>query len=299
MNETSLFITLVNDPVEINPVRLLIDSIRTFGGPMGGCPIWLFVSDLSLCNLNDWAFLRVDVHPLKALLPDLKYPFKNKVAACAQAESQLPPEIRSLIWLDPECLVVQPPVLFDLDDYFDTAVRPVHHRNIGALTSEPLDPFWKGILDELGLPKLEFAVESFLDSQTLHAYFNSHGFAVNPRLGILQRWQDHFEHLITNQDFQDTACPDERHRIFLFQALLSTLLASSVDQDRIRILPPVYNYPYNLYRQIIKPNKVGSLNELVCFTYEDRTIQPAAVNDIDIHEPLRSWLANKTALPHD
>lgn len=294
MNETCLFITLVSDPVEINPVRLLIDSIRTFGGPMSGCPIWLFVSDPSLGKLYDWASLRVDVHPLKALVPHLKYPFKNKVAACAQAESQVPNEIRSLIWLDPECLVVQPPVLFDLDDNFDAAVRPVHHRNIGALASGPLDPFWMGILDELGHPELDFIIESFIDSEPLHAYFNSHGFAVNPRLGILQRWQYHFERLITNQDYQDTACPDERHRIFLFQALLSTLLASSVNQDRIRILPPVYNYPYNLYGQIKKPAKVSALNELVCFTYEDRTIQPAAVNDIGIHEPLLSWLAKKT-----
>jgi len=32
------------------------------------------------------------------------------------------------------------------------------------------------------------------------------------------------------------------------------------------------------------------MNDLVCFPYEDRALRPGAVTDIQIREPLRSWL---------
>jgi hypothetical protein len=32
------------------------------------------------------------------------------------------------------------------------------------------------------------------------------------------------------------------------------------------------------------------LNDLVSITYEDRSLDPAIVDDIGIREPLRSWL---------
>jgi len=73
--------------------------------------------------------------------------------------------------------------------------------------------------------------------------------------------------------------------------LLSTLVATSVDPARLRILPPYYNYPYNLQDRIPSDRRLAIINEAVCFTYEDRPIHPAAVTGIEVHEPLRAWLA--------
>lgn len=67
---------------------------------------------------------------------------------------------------------------------------------------------------------------------------------------------EQFEQLVCNQQFQETACQEERHQIFLFQAVLSALVDLSLDEQRIRILPPTYNYPYNLQGQIGKAQRV-------------------------------------------
>ena len=76
---------------------------------------------------------------------------------------------------------------------------------------------------------------------------------------------------------------------------MSTLIASSVDEGRIRILPPSYNYPYNLQGYIGNSQCAGVLNELVSLTFEGRAIHPKSVMNIEIREPLRTWLELRVA----
>ena len=82
------------------------------------------------------------------------YYFAGKVCASAQAEELATPGVRSLIWIDPACLIVRPPLLFDLGQSFDAAVRPVHIRNVGLPPGEPLNGFWKKICQIVLLPVL-------------------------------------------------------------------------------------------------------------------------------------------------
>ena len=116
-------------------------------------------------------------------------------------------------------------------------------------------------------------------------------FAIDPSLGLLRRWYECFEALVADQDFRTESCADDLHQIFLHQAVLSALLATAVEPARIRVLPPAYNYPYNLHQAVPFDRRAASLNDLVCITYEDRSLDPNVVDDIDIHEPLGSWLA--------
>ncbi len=127
-------------------------------------------------------------------------------------------------------------------------------------------------------------------ARRLRAFFNSHGFAVRPGLGICGRWLELFEALVEDAAFQGAACNDELHRIFLFQAAFSALVATAVAPPRIRILPPSYNYPYNLQARVPDARRAVALDDLVSFTYEGRTLRPAEVEDVEIREPLRSWL---------
>jgi hypothetical protein len=212
------------------------------------------------------------------------------VFACSQAEKIVPPETKSLVWIDPNCLIVQPPLLFELGDLFDAAVRPVHIRNVGLTVTDPLDEYWRGIYSVIGVDDIQGTVDSFVDNQRLRSYFNSHAFSINPALGIMRRGYDKFEALVRDLDFQERACKDDLHQIFLFQATLSVLLATSISSNSLRILPPTYNYPYNLQARIPSEKRASAVNDLICFTYEDRVIEPDAVTDIQIHEPLRSWL---------
>jgi hypothetical protein len=285
-----VFLTKVRTSAEKASARLLIDSLRTFGGEMSDHPFWVFAVDPSNVPCNDLAGPQVKVLPLSTPEAIKQYPFADKVFSCAQAESLVPTETRSLIWMDPDCLIVQPPRLFDLSADCDAALRPVHIRNIGLSLSEPLDIFWKGVYAAVGVDDVGSTVDSFVDRQRLRAYFNSHGLAINPARGLFRRWSEHFKQLVINKEFQTAACRDLPHRIFLFQAVFSTLAASALDIHRIRILPPTYNYPYNLQDQVPEDRRARLLNDLVCFTYEGRSIHPEKVKDIEIHDPLRSWL---------
>jgi hypothetical protein len=109
----------------------------------------------------------------------------------------------------------------------------------------------------------------------------------------MQRWYELFQQLVGDALFQAKACADELHQVFLFQALLSTLVATSIEPARIRILPPTYNYPYHLQDMIPADRRFSSLNETVCFTYEDCNIHPNLVTGIDLREPLRTWLETR------
>jgi hypothetical protein len=271
------------------------DLIRSFGGALSGCPILLFESQPEAAD--PWRSGEAGVKVFPLIVPDdlEGYPLAAKVYACARAEDRARESgARSLIWIDRCCLVVGPPVLFDLGGSFDAAVRPVHHRNVGISAGAPLDEYWQQVYEAVGIRDTSAVVETFVEAERIRAYFNTHAFAVNPGKGLLREWYEVFRTLVGNEDFQSGPCRDESHRIFLHQAVLSALLAAAVEWTRIRILPPEYNYPYNLHDSVPAARRARALNDLVTVVYEGRPLDPAAVGDIEIREPLRSWLAART-----
>lgn len=287
MMSKPVFITYASQQ-DYGNIRLLISSLRRFGGELASSPFWIFTKNLSAkININDGLTHQINLEVSSDISA---YPFGKKVSACAQAEEIASSQTKSLVWIDPSCLIIQPPELFELGSAFDAAFRPVHIRNIGLPPNAELDVFWRGIYDLLELEHLPFTVTSFVDNQRLRPYFNSHAFSINPTLGIMRLWCQHFQQLISDHSFQSTACRDDLHKIFLFQALLSTLVASRIDTARLRILPSSYNYPYNLQASVPEERRARTLNELVCLTYEERDLRPDRVSDIQILEPLRSWL---------
>lgn len=66
------------------------------------------------------------------------------------------------------------------------------------------------------------------------------------------------------------------------------------ERARIRELPPGYGYPYNLHGSVPADRRAAALSDTVCAIYEDWSIDPCQVDDIEIREPLRSWLAART-----
>jgi len=283
----TIFLTIASGKSE-PLVRLLIDSLRTFGGELAEAPFWVFSADPE--PVRGLQTGSTCVLPLPVSDAAAGYLFGKKVAACARAEELAPTGTRAMVWIDPACLIVQPPGLFALDADCDAAFRPVHIRNVGLPPSEPLDAFWQGIYSAAGVEEVSSTVTSFVDEIILRTYFNSHGFAINPALGLMQRWYELFQQLVGDAAFQSAACADDRHQIFLFQALLSTLVATSIEPGRARILPYTYNYPYNLQARIPAEKRLATLNEIVCFPYEELSIHPSKLTGIEVREPLRAWL---------
>ncbi len=293
MTDRAEFVTCIRSEQDVFLARVLIESLREFGGPLSDCPLTVYATRPETEAGEALTGPGVEVMPLGVPEHVRRWPYGDKVAACAHAEATAGPGFSALVWLDLECLIVQPPVQFALGDAHDVAVRPVHIRNVGLAPDEPLDGFWQGIYKAVGLQDAPFTVETFIARERLRAYFNSHGLSVDPRLGLWGRWLDTYSALIADSSFVEGACADARHSVFLFQAVFSAIVAACVPEERISILPPTYNYPYNLHMRVPADRRAQALNDLVCFTFEDRDIRPDRVHDIEVREPLRSWLADR------
>jgi hypothetical protein len=176
----TIFLTLIQSPAEQAGAQRLVASLRRFGGELSQAPFWLFETESARGLGAKLAPLGVEIFPLVLPTTVRDYVFAGKVWACAQAETLATPAVQTLVWLDTNCLIVQPPLLFRLDSANDTALRPVHARNVGLTRESPLDDYWRGVYAALGLADLPGAVTSFVDNLTLRPYFNSHAFALLP-----------------------------------------------------------------------------------------------------------------------
>ena len=283
--EGTCFFTLVGADQQERHARLFIESLRSFGGRLSHCPVWVFCSNPTHVPGTYRDLEDVHLVPL-AIEDELCYYFATKVYACARAEEMAGPSVRSLVWLSPECLIVNPPTLFDLRPTFDAAFRTVHHKNVGSLAKEPLDDFWKAIYRTVGLDDAPFTIESFIDLQQIRPYFNTHCFSIHPVRGICRVWWEYFKSMISDQTFQSRSCRDELHQIFLHQAILSAVVAKELDREQIRLLSPEYSYPLHMHHQIPGTRRAQTLNGLVCLVYEETR----PVDAIEVREPLRSWL---------
>ena len=291
------FFSIVSTERQERGIRLMIKSLRAFGGELSSAPVWLFYWDGYRADPNEVMAEYEGIDGIRLLplaLDDTlgNYLFGAKVSACAQAEELAGPVVEQIVWFAADCLVINPPKFFDLGAEYDAAFRTVHHRNIGLLASEPLDAFWKAVYTAVGLEDTTRTIKSFVGGEDIRPYFNSHIFAIDPRLGLMKRWLTMFHKLVLDKDFQSNACGDQLHQIFLHQAILSVLLTAELPWERIRQLPAEYSYPLHFHERVDKSERPVSLNELVCIAYEDLNLHPDAVENIQVEEPLRSFLAH-------
>jgi len=290
----TVFMTWIRKAWQRDHARTLIGSIRTFGGELNKCPIWIFEVDpdhVSCSSLEG-----EDIHVFSLEVPEIlmNYYYGDKVFACAQAEMMVDSTVRSLILLATENLIIRPPMLFDIRDSQDVAVRPVHIKNVGLSYDEPLDDYWRGVYSAIGIDDVVPTVESYVDRKRLRAYFNSAAFSINPAKGLLNQWLKYFQELVNDREYQESTCQDDWHKVFLHQAVLSTLIAGVQTAGGVRILPPDYIYPYNLHTSVQVERRAEVLNDLTSIYYEDRILDPDQMTDVIIQEPLRSWLKKIT-----
>jgi len=264
----------------------MIQSLREFGGRLSGESLLAFAPE------------GVDIRDTFRGVPGVeaveldfdervgRYPFGTKVLACARAEQRAQKGFGSLVWLGATCLVTRPPELLELDQTHDVAFRPVHIRNVGSPGAEPLDDYWRALYDAVGLRDTDLRVEPMINPELLRPYYNTHCFSVNPRLGLMEQWQEMFCRMIQDREFQSGPCSDDLHRIFLHQAVLSALVIRTVDPARIRVLPPEYSYPLHFHDRLPRECRAESLDDLVVPVYEDK----ADLGVLEDNGQFGSWL---------
>jgi hypothetical protein len=291
-NNRVVFATLISDEADRYCARLLIETLREFGGTMSQSRFWVFSTNQ---NNPDPPFIsdeKVDFFPLQDINQENKYYFADKVRAWAQAETYACGQFDTLIWIDPACMVINPPTLFTLDDETKATFRPVHVRNIGQLFGQELDQFWRSIFSQCNTPQSLFSVISFIDGQEILPYFNTHCFSITPELGVLEKTLCHLTILNSNQDFMNTYCSDKLHKIFLFQAVLAATLLKEISEKQVRLLPPEYSYPIHLVEKISPELAITRLDDLTVMVYEEKSILEASLSNIDISPGMRQWLEN-------
>ena len=111
----TVFVTMVRTASERACAGLLIESIRSFGGALSRCEIWLFEANPQTAPAEPGERRRPCSAAACTRRRRALY-FADKVYACAHAEELATGQFQSLIWIDPACLIIQPPLLFDLAD---------------------------------------------------------------------------------------------------------------------------------------------------------------------------------------
>jgi len=285
-----IFVIMVASPAQEKDAGLLIDSIRAFGGAYSNAPIYVVsaVPD----PVPPGAKLKekvTKVIPLQMPESPRSFPFADKVYACAQVEEMVEKEADWLVWLNPEMLVLAEPTLIAGPPTTAAVLRPVHLRNVGSLANEPLDDFWQGVYQAAAAdPARAWPVESYVDRRQLRAYYNSGFMGYRPSRGVFRAWRKCFEAVLADAPLLAKMCPDNQHKIFLHQALLSTVTVGMLREDEIIILPPVYGYPLTLQKSIPEDRRTRDLNPLVTLIHDGGLEE--LLKSMEVDPKLKSWL---------
>ena len=287
-----VFFTLVRSSDDARSARILIKSLREYGGQLGRSRFWVFLSNGMSTPSELQELTEVDFFPVEIDTAYSQYILGDKVYVCAQAENMAEArQIDTLVWMSVSSMILKPPDLFELSTDYDTALRAVHIKNIGSPLDEPIDPLWQAVYQKIDLREAALGVISLVDQSSIRPYFNTHLFSIRPDLHLLGRWSEVFYDLITDSEFQDRYCQGIEHQIFLHQVVFSALILKMVAWNRVRQLPTSYSYPLHLHHQVPVLYRARSLNEQVCPVYEGRFHYPNSLNGLELYEPLGAWLS--------
>jgi hypothetical protein len=292
-NPKALFATLVSDESDLQAVKMMVNSKRTFAGRFANSPTIIFTL-IEIGNpFSEFPEVNVvGIHQPPTLAECL---FGAKVLACKVAEETARQEGRVLIWIDPACLLLRPPEQLLLTPPHKAALRPVHIMNIGQPVGQPLNGFWRQIYDATGNRMPDYSLQSYIDAVEILPYFNTHCFSLDSSLGICAKWMATLDRLWNDETFLPHFS-NSLQRVFLFQAVLSAVITSSLDRNEIHLLSPDYSYPYHLQAKIPPEKQAKRLEELTCVVYEEESIHPHNLRDIEVIEPLKSWLRAHAAV---
>lgn len=285
--DQALFATLITDPAELDAAILLIESKRAFAGALAFSTFLVYSTIDAGNSLNNYPEVQIEHLETPEILH--KCPFGSKVFACSLAEKEAFQQKQTLIWIDPICLLLCPPLELLLQPPVKAAFRPVHIANIGQPVDEPLNHFWKSIFLRTGFPLSDFSLESYVDGRILLPYFNSHCFSLDPSIGICGDWVCVLQEILSDSSFAQHLAITP-YRIFLFQAVLSGVILSKLTQSEIRILPADYSYPYHLQKDIPAAKRAERLEDTTCFVYEEKSPHPQDLTDIQVAGHLADWL---------
>jgi hypothetical protein len=307
-----LFVACVEEGVLEQKARLLVRSIRRFGGRWRDAPIHTFspreghkIGDATRAIFDEHGVVHHD-ELLNTEFDD--YGVGNKIFASARAEELATEDV--VVFLDSDTVILSEPGELALQDGIDAAVRPVdfhrwneppdgdphwlhnHRRASSAGDGDPADGYWQRMYALCGVEARPF-VETSCDRVRIRAYANSGLVAVRRTAGVFAQWQ---------RDFLTIAAANHRPHgdmHYLDQVSLAATLARI--WDRVRLLDGRYNYPLVGRPMLAEPLRSARLDELVHVHYNRyfhvdgflASLEPPIERDGDV----AGWLQQHLPLP--
>jgi hypothetical protein len=245
LSATTAFLICVERGRLESEAVLLVDSLRTWGGAWSQSPVYAFAprrdrgpEPATVERLEAQGTTIID-EPLVERFDEI--PTFNKVAVSAWAERELDHE--TLVFTDTDSVFLSEPSELGEGDWV-AAMRPVDRRIAGSRGKGKNEPFWRRMYAELGVTERPFG-ETVVGQMRIRAYWNSGLIATRREAGLFGAWEAALVRLF------DAGIVQKRWPQFMDQ--LSWAGVTADYHDRVKVLPPTYNYPLR-HRQALTPS---------------------------------------------
>ena len=271
--------TFLETREEIAWARVMVESLRTFGGSLKNAPVWVYVSEdfraAESESLNGFASLGAEIRTSRVEESATWFPLARKVFAASQAETEAAGKIAILARLDPDTIFLGEPVEFILPGDKDLGYRPVFHRTISPLYEEPLDTYWSRAYELMGIQASEvFPVVTPADGDAIRAYFQAGCVVVRPERGILKRWEAMFSLLADDPLIKEICGGDPRKRLFTFQVALVGAVLKGLPRPAMHTFSDRVNYPIFFKEMFGAKRDFHDLSNAVTVRYEQLFANP-------------------------
>jgi hypothetical protein len=287
-----IFAVFAENAEQLYHTLILAESIRTFAGKYAGDPIWIYLPE-SLLDMGEGVLEKLsslDVEIKRSHTPPeaLAFYYAAKVFAAAKAEAAAEGKAEFLVWMDEDTIVLREPADFNLERGMTFGYRPVMHRLIGSLYSEPPDDFWSSLYDKLSVPESSiFPMVTPADQKTIRPYFNAGLLVVQPEREILRRWSQGFQKLYQDPNIVKLCQGDRYRKIFLHQAALAAVVLSLLKPEEMIELSAGVNYPLFFKEMFGAQKEFDTITDVLTFRY-----------DVYFRNPAPDWSQKLKGPPH-
>lgn len=268
----------------------MVESLRTFGGKFKDAPVWIYTTDELLASeseaLAELASLNIEFRISQAPQDATWFFLAKKVFAAAQAEADAQGKATILARLDNDTIFTQEPDEFIFTTGKKLGYRPVFHRNINPLYSEPLDKYWTRAYQIMGIQESTvFPMVTPADGDTIRPYFQAGCLVVRPEREILRKWAEMFTVLYQDSLIKKLSEQDQRKRIFTFQVALTGAVLNNLDLNEIMKFSDSVNYPIFFREMFGAKRDFHDITNAVTVRYEHFFVDPPADWDKQLAGP--------------
>ena len=268
-----VFATSVAAPQLLPKARVLVESLRRFGGRYAAAPVWVYApAEVVWSGDPDLKAIRGLGATVEAMVVPKAaawYPAAGWVFAAAAAEDAAKSVAAELVWMAFDTVVLDEPAALVLPAGKSLGYTPVFHRNVGLLADAPLDAYWTRAYEVTGAdPAKAFAMTTPADGEAIRTYIQAGCLAVRPERGILRAWRDAFNAVAADPAIRAMAEADKPHRTFVFQVALSTSVLARLTREEMMELPATVNYPVFFREMFGGKRDFHDLTGVVTMRYE-------------------------------